>query len=92
MFVVRIDVAVLPHAVVGATGEFLGVEHVVEERFGESASAARTSTRAKPALRTSMAMDSVVSSSRKRVTVKVGGASACHGLVVGERSRASILA
>ena len=37
MFVVRIDVAVLPHAVVGATGGFLGVEHVVEERFGESA-------------------------------------------------------
>lgn len=37
VFVVRIDVAVLPHAVVGATGGFLGVEHVVEERFGESA-------------------------------------------------------
>ena len=37
VFVVRIDVAVLPHAVVGAAGGFLGVEHVVEERFGESA-------------------------------------------------------
>jgi len=37
LFVVRIDVAVLPNTSVGATGGFLRVEHIVEERFGESA-------------------------------------------------------